>query len=479
MACALVARVARAQPRQSPASRRRCPFLAGGAGLQRPREPAKRDSGRSGDRSAPRRTRRCSRRVSAWGSSTPPSGSTPPAFRDHLGHEQLEEALELCRGEPLAGLDDEWVHEYRDAHRDLLSELLERIAAKAEASAAVGAAIAYTRQSCGARSSRRGCPAGADCPAGRRGRPSRCTCRVRTASRSAPARSRHLPSEQTRELVAQIRDDAAAGEATRSVGPRAAQSASAARRGSWTPGQPFPLPPGLGRRAPAAFVGRSREMAAPATALVAGRAGGGARVALLAGEAGIGKSRLATGARPRGTGKGSGGAARLGRRGPAGALSALRRGAQALPRRRRPGRARPPSAGPARSELEPITPGLQRQGGEQRPGRERAETRRYRLFDAVASLLAELSADAPVLLVLDDLHWADHSSVALLLHALESRPEMRLLVVATQRQTETAPGGPLTQALHHLTTARTAHARTASRARRCRCRGAVPQPDRS
>lgn len=75
----------------------------------------------------------------------------------------------------------------------------------------------------------------------------------------------------------------------------------------------------------------------------------------------------------------------------------------------------------------------------------------YRLFEAVASLLAELSADAPVLLVLDDIHWADDSSVALLRHAFESRPEMRLLVVATQRQTETAPGGPLAHALHRLT----------------------------
>jgi len=52
--------------------------------------------------------------------------------------------------------------------------------------------------------------------------------------------------------------------------------------------------------------------------------------------------------------------------------------------------------------------------------------------------------------VLDDLHWAEQSSVALLRHTLESRPEMRLLVLATQRQTETAPGGPLAQALHRL-----------------------------
>ena len=68
-----------------------------------------------------------------------------------------------------------------------------------------------------------------------------------------------------------------------------------------------------------------------------------------------------------------------------------------------------------------------------------------------AALLAELSADAPILLVLDDLHWADQSSAALLRHTLKSRPQMRLLVLATQRQTETAAGGPLAQALQRLT----------------------------
>ncbi len=53
--------------------------------------------------------------------------------------------------------------------------------------------------------------------------------------------------------------------------------------------------------------------------------------------------------------------------------------------------------------------------------------------------------------MLDDLHWADQSSVALLRHMLESHPEMRLLVLATQRQTELTPGGPLAQALQRLT----------------------------
>src|SRR6202044_3761087 len=55
------------------------------------------------------------------------------AFREHMENERIEEALELCRGELLAGLEDEWVYEFRDAHRELVSELLERIAAQADA----------------------------------------------------------------------------------------------------------------------------------------------------------------------------------------------------------------------------------------------------------------------------------------------------------------------------------------------------------
>ena len=47
-----------------------------------------------------------------------------------------------------------------------------------------------------------------------------------------------------------------------------------------------------------------------------------------------------------------------------------------------------------------------------------AETERYRLFDAVADLLAEMSAAHPVVLVLDDIHWADKPSLVLLRHLL-------------------------------------------------------------
>ena len=67
-------------------------------------------------------------------------------FRQHVAAGELEEALALCRGDVLAGLDEEWVYEYRDLHREALSELLERLAARAEAEGDLAGAIAATRR---------------------------------------------------------------------------------------------------------------------------------------------------------------------------------------------------------------------------------------------------------------------------------------------------------------------------------------------
>jgi predicted ATPase len=53
------------------------------------------------------------------------------------------------------------------------------------------------------------------------------------------------------------------------------------------------LPPGLRQPAPAAFVGRARELATLRALWSDVAAGDGARIALVVGEAGIGKSRLA------------------------------------------------------------------------------------------------------------------------------------------------------------------------------------------
>ena len=55
------------------------------------------------------------------------------------------------------------------------------------------------------------------------------------------------------------------------------------------------------------------------------------------------------------------------------------------------------------------------------------ETDRYRLFEAVAGLLGEISAAMPVLIVLDDLQWADRPTLLLLRHLARAPARPRLL----------------------------------------------------
>ena len=53
-------------------------------------------------------------------------------FERCIAQDRLEEALALCRGELLAGLDDDWVYERRDEHRDRVAGVLARLAARVE-----------------------------------------------------------------------------------------------------------------------------------------------------------------------------------------------------------------------------------------------------------------------------------------------------------------------------------------------------------
>jgi predicted ATPase/class 3 adenylate cyclase len=67
-------------------------------------------------------------------------------FDRRVAEGRLEEALELSRGELLAGLDDDWVYERRDEHRDRVAGVLARLAADAEHDGDIARAIDYTRR---------------------------------------------------------------------------------------------------------------------------------------------------------------------------------------------------------------------------------------------------------------------------------------------------------------------------------------------
>ena len=64
------------------------------------------------------------------------------------------------------------------------------------------------------------------------------------------------------------------------------------------------------------------------------------------------------------------------------------------------------------------------------------EIERLRTLEAAAALLEAAGAAAPLLLVLDDLHWADDLSLLLLRHVLRANAPVRLLLLAAYRDTE-------------------------------------------
>ena len=79
------------------------------------------------------------------------------------------------------------------------------------------------------------------------------------------------------------------------------------------------------------------------------------------------------------------------------------------------------------------------------------DTERHRLHTAVtADLLTGVSRARPVLLVLEDGHWADASTLLLLRHLARAAGEARLLLLATFRDTEADVPETLSEALADL-----------------------------
>jgi hypothetical protein len=79
-----------------------------------------------------------------------------------------------------------------------------------------------------------------------------------------------------------------------------------------------------------------------------------------------------------------------------------------------------------------------------------ADGQRFLMFEAVVGLLARIADDHPVVLVLDDLHWATKPTVLLLRHILRTDQATRLLVVGTYRDDELDRLSPLTTELAEL-----------------------------
>jgi predicted ATPase len=83
-------------------------------------------------------------------------------------------------------------------------------------------------------------------------------------------------------------------------------------------------------------------------------------------------------------------------------------------------------------------------------GREDRELGQLRVFDAMLSALDSLTVESPVLLVIEDLHWADRSSRDLLVFLLSRLTAQRLVVLATYRADDLHRRHPLRPLLSEL-----------------------------
>ena len=195
-----------------------------------------------------------------------------------------------------------------------------------------------------------------------------------------------------------------------------------------------------------AFVGRAREaeiLRSAVSGLLAGQGG----LVMLAGEPGIGKTRLAEEIASYATAKGA--RVMWGRCWEGGGAPAFWPWIQLI---RESVRAfsdqMPAEASSGLGYIARMVPEVRFSTATAQPGRDsasrlkldessmRSGPERFGLFDAVTSLFKQLAANAPLMIVLDDLHAADEDSLMLLRFLARDLKQSQILVVATYREVE-------------------------------------------
>ncbi|HEY6355907.1 MAG TPA: AAA family ATPase, partial [Burkholderiaceae bacterium] len=101
----------------------------------------------------------------------------------------------------------------------------------------------------------------------------------------------------------------------------------------------------------------------------------------------------------------------------------------------------------SRQQLATILPGLEAAGG---PAEARIPTEQLRLFEAMLELIDCLTAIAPLVLILEDMHWADRSTRAFTAFLSRTMRQERVCVVLTYRVDELHRRHPLRPLLSEL-----------------------------
>jgi DNA-binding NarL/FixJ family response regulator len=200
------------------------------------------------------------------------------------------------------------------------------------------------------------------------------------------------------------------------------------------------------------FVGRHAELDRLTDAFIGTVASGRPATRIVAGDAGIGKTRLIGELVQRAERDGArvlvGECMQLGETGlPFGPIvSALR----PLVHNEEPGRL-DELLGPGRVELARLLPDLGNATiGDRHDTPRTAVASQARLFEVVLGLLRRLADEAPLVLVLEDLHWADPSTRDLLRFLVRSARAARILFVASYRSDELHRRHPLRPLLADL-----------------------------
>jgi hypothetical protein len=101
------------------------------------------------------------------------------------------------------------------------------------------------------------------------------------------------------------------------------------------------------------------------------------------------------------------------------------------------------------AEIARVVPELaDRVGGAAEAGED--ERARFRLFDSISTFLRNAASSRPIVLVLDDLHWADEPTLLLLQFLARQLGDSSLLVIGTYRDVELGRHHPLSRVLGEL-----------------------------